>query len=111
MAKLLSRWEHIYGYNPEQEIWYYYVTKLSNPYFIKNIINKQVGNSLITKISNSALQAQEIYESYKRTSLFSKPILLLYAFERLAVILILTTNTDRHSLKREEVDWAKYYFL
>lgn len=96
MAKILSKWEYIYGHNPEHEIWYYYVTKLTNPYFIKTIINRQVGNSLITKISSSALQAQELYESYKRTSLLSKPILLLYALERLAIILILKTNTSNY---------------
>ena len=69
MAKELTKWENVYGYNPEREIWSYYITKLTNPHFVRTLIGKKVNNALITKISNAGLQAQEIYEAYKMTSL------------------------------------------
>ena len=65
MAKELTKREDVYGYNPEREIWSYYITKLTNPHFVRTLIGKKVNNALITKISNAGLQAQEIYELTK----------------------------------------------
>ena len=95
MTKELTKWENVYGYNPEREIWSYYISKLTNPHFVRTLIGKKV------KISNAGLQAQEIYEAYKMTSL----LLLLYTLERLAIMLILTTNLSRYNTENHGIQY------
>jgi hypothetical protein len=51
----------------------------------------------IPEIVNNARQARDFYLSSKTLPLISKPVVLHYAFEKLANIVTLTTFTDPHS--------------
>jgi hypothetical protein len=68
-------------------------------------VNKKVSKTVISKIVNSGMQARELYEAQKQASLLSKPILLLYAFERLALMLILTQNPRYESKEMHGVEF------
>ena len=107
MSVELNGVEYIYGTNPEREIWYYYLTRVVNPYFVKRVMAGKTTNDVITKLVNSGLQARELYEAYNTSSLLSKPILLLYSFERLAIMLILARKGDMASSKHHGLEYEE----
>jgi hypothetical protein len=105
MSTQLDGVEFLYDKDIEYEIWYHKITRLTNPYFLKSILGKSMNNELLIKITNSGLQAQELYEAQKHSSLLSRPILLLYAFERLALMLVLAKNPSRRSKQKHGVNY------
>src|SRR4029078_11590331 len=48
-------------------------------------------DELIVRITNCARQAREFYDASKSLPLLTKPILVMYTFEKLAELLVLTT--------------------
>jgi hypothetical protein len=49
--------------------------------------------TIMSEVTNNSRQARDFYEKSKELPLLSKPILLHYAFEKLANILILLIET------------------
>jgi hypothetical protein len=47
--------------------------------------------TIMSEVTNNSRQAQDFYEKSKELPLLSKPVLLHYAFEKLANILVLLT--------------------
>jgi len=72
----------------------------TKPAEILNVLSKK-SLPLISKITNNIKQSRDIYHASKTISLISKPILLFYAFEKLAQSLVLLTfdmsNTATYS--------------
>lgn len=60
MTKELTKWENVNGYNPEREIWSYYITKLTNPHFVRTLIGKKVNNALYQDIKRRIASTRDI---------------------------------------------------
>jgi hypothetical protein len=92
----------IYSHNPQDEIWNYYINRFTNRYYVKNFLRDKGMKSNATTIANNARQAIDFYFAYRTISIFSKPILLLYSFEKLAYMLVLSSkgvqNIRHHGL-------------
>jgi len=58
--------------------------------FLTLLTNNDINNDLILRITNTARQAREFYLASGNLPLLSKPILLMYTFEKLAELLALT---------------------
>jgi hypothetical protein len=99
----------IYTDNPENEIWDY-ISDFESVHFVRHYIEKRLEylqNILKNKqrdlivvndierisleVNNTAKQARDFFMQAKELSLLSKPIMLHYAFEKLANILISVT--------------------
>lgn len=63
-----------------------------------------VTDELLLRITNTAKQAREFYGAAQTLPLLTKPILVMYAFEKLAELLVLTTfdllSFEKKSVKR-----------
>jgi hypothetical protein len=98
--------KEIYTKNPEIEIWNYITDFESKQFLIKfirervkiltsrenrteyNLINEGNSEDIIPEISNNAKQARDFFFMSKQLPLLSKPVMLFYAFEKLAMMLV-----------------------
>jgi hypothetical protein len=112
--------EYVQCSNVETEIWSR-ISRFENQYYIKNFLNQRVSkinrndslfdgcqnnrsiqdfglikevninDDLLLRITNTAKQAREFYFASSSLPLLSKPILLIYALEKLSELLVLCT--------------------
>lgn len=94
MSIQLKKIEWLHSSDPELTIWDYYVEGFTNPYSVSKILNEPVNSQRIIKIVAATRQAKDLYLSYIHVAPISKPILLLYSFERLASVLIEAKNPN-----------------
>jgi hypothetical protein len=108
---LLDQRDVIQCSNIESEIWSR-ISKFENEFYVRNYLTdrlkvlssyKKTGilgaltennindEELIIRITNSARQAREFYDASNSLPLLTKPILVMYTFEKLAELLVLTT--------------------
>jgi len=97
MSIPLNGLQQIHSHDPEEEIWNYYIARFTNAYYVKNFLQGKgiKSSSSAVTIANNAKQAIDFYLAYKNISTISKPILLLYSFEKLANMLILSTSSAK----------------
>jgi|ERR671919_1801378 hypothetical protein len=104
----------VYTDNPENEMWDF-ITDFESKQFVQNYIPKRVNtlnyrknntkhelirekdsDSISIEVSNNAKQARDFFFMSKQLSLLSKPVMLFYSFEKLAMMLTsLTFQKDR----------------
>ncbi|MPZ06083.1 MAG: hypothetical protein GEU26_06635 [Nitrososphaeraceae archaeon] len=94
----------VYTDNPENEMWDF-ITDFESKQFIQNYIPKRVNtlnymknhtkhelirendsDSIAIEVSNTAKQARDFFFMSKQLSLLSKPVMLFYSFEKLAMM-------------------------
>ena len=107
LAILLTETEWLYSHSPEEEVRQYHLNRFTNPYFVSKFINQPVTSQVVIEIANASRQADDIYQAYKHVSLLSKPILLLYSFEKLAKTLILTKNANPPDMRSHGVHYRE----